>query len=88
MILSVPRGTSGSERGGEVMDGHFRGWNAKEQEFYDYQRKVRRRRELRSDLRKFERAHGDESNNQQMDDFCLKAIKKIQQELAELENRI
>ncbi len=49
---------------------------------------LRRLDELKGQLKKFKRAHNDEGNNKQMDDFCLRAIQKIEAEMSELTTRI
>ncbi len=48
----------------------------------------RRMRELKAELRKFKNAHKDEGNNEQLDNFCLKAIKKIEAEMSYLTTRM
>ena len=56
--------------------------------FGERMRNERRMKELKAQLRKFKLAHKDEGNNEQMDKFCLAAIKKIEAEMSELTTRM
>ncbi len=56
--------------------------------FGERMKNLRRLDELKGQLRKFKRAHNDEGNNEQMDNLCLTAIKKIEAEMSELTTRI
>jgi hypothetical protein len=52
--------------------------------YQERQRNLRRMKELKSQLRKFEGAFQDEGNNEKMDDFCLQGIKKLRAEIFHL----
>ncbi|UQZ89581.1 hypothetical protein C4J81_10340 [Deltaproteobacteria bacterium Smac51] len=63
-------------------------WRPEHVKFKERQKNLRRVKELRAELRKFERAHNDEGNNEKMDSFCLEGIKRIETELSYLSGRI
>jgi hypothetical protein len=52
--------------------------------YQERQRNLRRMKELKSQLRKFEGAFQEEGNNEKMDNFCWQGIKKLRAEISYL----
>lgn len=56
--------------------------------YQERQRNLKRLKELKRQLHKFEVAFKDEGNNDKMDDFCMKGMKQLRAEITELTTRV
>jgi uncharacterized membrane protein (DUF106 family) len=56
--------------------------------YFERVKDIRRMKELKAQLRKFESAFQEEGNNEKMDSFCMQGIKKIKAEMSQLTTRI